>query len=289
MKTQQSPEWFAARKGRVTASKVGAILGIDPHRTREDVLRAMVREYHGAESEFTGNIATEYGTAMEEEARAFYELDTGVDVEPAFFERLGGWSGASPDGYLGDDGLIEIKCPYSRRDIDDPSEFLDLKDQPHYFAQMQWQMYVTGRGHCVFYQWAQGAQKLDVVQYDPDYVSEILPELRRFYKDYELAILTPDEHLEPITKTIDTDEARELLDAYDLAQEVAKTANKEANEIKKNLVALTGGKDATVHGRKLTRVVRKGRVAYSRVIKEHLPDLDLEPYRGKSSEHWRLS
>ena len=66
---QQSPEWFQARKGRVTGSMVGAILDIAPYMTRDQALRSMVRAYHGAPSEFTGNVATEYGNKNEEGAR----------------------------------------------------------------------------------------------------------------------------------------------------------------------------------------------------------------------------
>ena len=62
---QRSPEWFAQRKGRVTGSVAGAILGLNAHQSPDAILRRMVREYHGLESEFTGNIATEYGQLNE--------------------------------------------------------------------------------------------------------------------------------------------------------------------------------------------------------------------------------
>ena len=53
---QRTPAWYAARKGRVTGSSVGSILGLNPWATSDDVMRRMVREYHGAESEFKGNV-----------------------------------------------------------------------------------------------------------------------------------------------------------------------------------------------------------------------------------------
>ena len=79
---QRSEEWFAARKGRLTASSIGAVMGLDPYRGPEDVLRAMVRDHHGAESEFTGNVATEYGKFHEEGALFEYTLETGIEVDP---------------------------------------------------------------------------------------------------------------------------------------------------------------------------------------------------------------
>ena len=57
---QRSKEWFKARKGRVTGSMVGAVLNINPWMSANDAMRSMVRAFHGAESEFRGNIATEY-------------------------------------------------------------------------------------------------------------------------------------------------------------------------------------------------------------------------------------
>jgi len=73
---QGSDDWFNARVGRVTASNVGAILGLSPFRKRADVMRSTVREYHGVLSEFTGNVATEYGNLYEHLARADYQMAT---------------------------------------------------------------------------------------------------------------------------------------------------------------------------------------------------------------------
>ena len=74
MEQQRTEEWFEKRKGRITGSNVGAILGRSPFMKRKDVMRNMVREYHGYPSEFTGNIATNYGTHNEPIALADYEL-----------------------------------------------------------------------------------------------------------------------------------------------------------------------------------------------------------------------
>ena len=64
---QRSEEWFNIRKGRVTGSAVGAILGIAPFAKQADILRRMVRDWHKAPSEFVGNIATQWGTMNEDE------------------------------------------------------------------------------------------------------------------------------------------------------------------------------------------------------------------------------
>ena len=100
---QRSPEWFAARKNRITGSAVGAILGLSPYSTPDDVMRRMVREKFDAPSEFTGNVATEWGVANEAGAIKEYEMETGVTVKPAGFYTHMHWLGASPDGLVGDE------------------------------------------------------------------------------------------------------------------------------------------------------------------------------------------
>ena len=82
---QRSEEWFNIRKGRVTGSAVGAILGIAPFAKQADILRRMVRDWHKQPSEFIGNIATEWGTVNEAGALIEYEMVTGNKVEACAF------------------------------------------------------------------------------------------------------------------------------------------------------------------------------------------------------------
>lgn len=152
---QGSPEWHAARAGRATASRMGDIM-----RQTKNGRSAMRATYAGelvAErlsgvvdlSTFT-SAAMQRGIETEDKARAYYGFIH--DVEP---QRVGfvlhptiEWSGASPDRLVGNDGLIEIKCPNTATHIrtllgDDPID-------PDYVKQMQWQMACTGRQWCDF-------------------------------------------------------------------------------------------------------------------------------------------
>ncbi len=285
---QRTSAWFEARKGRVTASKVGAILGLDPHRNRDDVMRAMVRETLGEEREFTGNVATEWGTQMETEALAHFELETGLEVAPAPFVPCEDWAGASPDGYIDESTLLEIKCPYSRRDATSADDFLSIDEQPHYEAQIQMQLYATGRDKCYFFQFAPGATRLEVVEKRYSWLVQEMNLLRDFYADYLKELKKPEKHLAPLVQQITTPEALELLRKYDVLQEIQKGAKDQAEKIKARLIELAGGENAEIDGRKLTKVERKGSISYAKVVKEHLKGVDLEPYRGKSSEYWRL-
>lgn len=288
MLKQRSKEWFDARKGRVTGSNIGAILGVDPNRTPEDVLRMMVRSHHGAETEFKGDPATDWGTSNEDTARGFYEMDTGHTVAPAFFDTYKDALGASPDGYVGEEGLVEIKCPYGKREIEDQSEFLSIDDQPHYYAQMQIQMLCSRRSWCDFYQWAPKAQKLERVEFNLEWIKENAPKLRSFHNLYLSEIDNP-KHLEPLDtrKIVDDEHAISIVKEYHALKDQVKTLNAEASKLLSQLVTEYGQSQIGEH--KLTLVERKGSISYAKVIKDHIKDVDLEPYRGKSSSHWRLS
>jgi putative phage-type endonuclease len=145
---QRTDEWFAARLGKVTASKVSDVMskGVG----RETYMTYLIAEVLTTEraSSFT-NTAMEWGTATEPYARQAYEALNNLWVEEIGFaqhptiER----AGASPDGLVGDDGLIEIKCPNTATHLD---TLIDKTVPKKYINQMQFQMACTGRKWCDF-------------------------------------------------------------------------------------------------------------------------------------------
>lgn len=283
---QRSPEWFEARKGRVTGSAVGAILGMSPFVSADDVLRRMVREYHGAESEFTGNVATEYGTFHEDGAQFEYELETGSKVVACGFFGFEDWLGASPDGLVGDDGLIEIKCPFSQRESN-PPQFKVALDQPHYHAQMQIEMLCAERKWCDFWQWSQHGTKLERVYRDDDWLREHLPYLKEFHALY-LGELNNRAHLEPLRKELAGPHYSQMLEEYDDLTDAIERATERKKELLGEIVQACGERNAIINGRNLTLVQKEGAVSYAKAIKELCPGADLEPYRGKPSSYWVL-
>lgn len=284
---QRSPEWFQARIGRVTGSSVGAILGLSPYQTRADVLRAMVRAHHGAPSEFTGNVATAWGTAMEPQARADYEMDTCQDVEEAGFVTFEDWLGASPDGYVGKEGLVEFKCPYGIRN-DNPPKFKTLAEQPYYYAQIQVQLFVTYKGWCHFHQWTPFGSEWALVERDNDWLATNIPALRQFHAEY-LSELDNEDHLAPLRVTVDTPEAHKLVAEYDQLAEAIGLAEERKKEVLGLLVGLAGDQNAEVAGRKLTKVQKAGAVSYKKALDHFAPKADTSAFKGKPSSYWQLS
>ena len=282
---QRSPEWFAARKGRLTASQVGAALGLAPYQSKDDCLRALVRSMHDMPSEFEGNIATEYGTNNEELARAAFEMETGNTVKPAPFVPFEEWSGASPDGYIEPDGLLEIKCPFGLRKDPNPV-FKSIDDQPNYYAQIQMQLHITAREWCAFWQWSNHGSMLEIVTYNAGWIAENLPKLKAFWFQAYHADFA--EYEGPKRKVIDTPESARLITEYDELRDAIDNAEALKKDIVARLVEMSDGRDALVSGRNLTLVKRAGSVAYAKALKDLLPDADLEPYRGKPSQSWQV-
>jgi len=287
---QRTPEWHAARKGRVTASMVGAILGHSPHMDRDDAMRRMVRDWHDAPPEFTGNVATEYGTFHEEGALAEYRMETGNTVEAVGFIPREDWAGCSPDGLVGLVGGVEIKCPFGKRKMQPGDAFKPLEEQPHYFDQVQFSLWVCERAWWDFYQWAPGGfSKLERVTPDAAWRSRNLPKLRAFWEDFLAERENPEPHLEPKRAVVDTPEAARLIAEYDDLCEAIERATERRKEVMDMIVGMAGERDALVAGRKLTRVEKAGAVSYAKALKAYAPDADLEPFRGKPSSHWRLT
>jgi putative phage-type endonuclease len=283
---QRTKEWFEARAGRITASSVGAILGHAPYATRDDVMRRMVREYHGAPTEFEGNIATEYGTRNEAGALTEYMMETGNAVEAVGFIKCDDWGGCSPDGLItNSDKGLEIKCPFGLRKDEVPT-FKTLAEQPHYYDQVQFSMYVAGKVFWDFYQWSPRGTKLETVSWDGDWMDENLPKLRQFYAEYLAEREEPAIHLEPKRPIIDTPEAHRIMAEYDQICDALDRAEERKKELLADMVKIAGEKNVVFAGRKLTKIEKAGAIAYGKAVKALMPDADLEPYRGKPSSYW---
>jgi putative phage-type endonuclease len=286
---QRTEAWFAARKGRITASRVGAILGNSPHGDRETVMRAMVREWHGAEPEFTGNMATEYGTFHEAGAMVEYQMETGNAVTTEGFVTREDWAGCSPDGLIGLTGGLEIKCPFGKRKMGEGDTFKPLADQPHYHDQVQFSLWVCERAWWDFFQWAPGKTMLETVKPCSKWRAKALPILRQFHAEYlHEREHNAAQHLEPKRLFVDTPEAHRLMAEYDELAEAIENAKAKQEEVRARIIALAQDRSATIAGRNVTKIETAGRVAYAKAIAELLPDADLSKWRGKPSTSWRI-
>lgn len=150
---QGSPEWFSARAGRVTASRVADIVAktkSGPSASRANYMAQLIAErLTGETAESFSSAAMQHGTDTEPQARAAYQFEANTRViEIGFVNHPTiGWTGASPDGLVGDDGLVEIKCPNTATHID---TLLGATVPSKYVTQIMWQLACTGRAWCDF-------------------------------------------------------------------------------------------------------------------------------------------
>ena len=153
MMDQGSEAWFQVRVGKVTASRVADILAKTKSgysTSRDNYMAQLVCErLTNQKAESFTNAAMQHGTETEPLARAAYEALKDVLVDEVGFvpHPTIAMAGASPDGLVNDDGLIEIKCPNTATHID---TLLNQSVPTKYFTQMQFQMACTGREWCDF-------------------------------------------------------------------------------------------------------------------------------------------
>lgn len=153
MIVQGSKEWFEQRRGKVTASRmadVTARIKSGWGASRANYMAQLIAErLTGEIVETYSNAMMQWGTDTEPYARDAYQFHADVTVEPAGFvdHPTIAMSGASPDGLVGVDGLVEIKCPNTSTHIE---TLLGGSVPGKYLAQMQWQMACTGRLWCDF-------------------------------------------------------------------------------------------------------------------------------------------
>ena len=150
---QGTREWLLRRAGKVTASRIADLMARTKTgwgASRANYAAELVAErLTGEPAERFTNAAMQWGTTTEPEARAAYAFHCDADVvEVGFVEHPGiGMAGASPDGLVGTDGLVEIKCPNTATHID---TLLKGAIPEKYRLQMLWQMACTGRAWCDF-------------------------------------------------------------------------------------------------------------------------------------------
>lgn len=173
---QGSEEWLSMRLGKVTASRVKDVLtkgrGNAPSKTAESYMMELIAEMLTGESKpFFENDAMRWGTETEPQARSMYEVNNDfVTVREVAFVEHNEYVGISPDGLVGDDGLLEIKCPNTTTQI---KRALSDDYSADYKAQIQMQLWVTERDWC------------DFVSFDPRLDCNASYLQQRVYRDEE--------------------------------------------------------------------------------------------------------
>lgn len=172
---QGSPEWHAYRCGRVTASRVKDVVsktakGEWGAKRRDYAAELICERLTGVKAAGYTDALMQWGIDTEPQAREVYALVHDVEVTQVgtVEHPTLAWSCASPDGLVGTDGLVEIKCPKTATHLD---TLQDEKIPGEYLKQMMWQMACTGRAWC------------DYVSFDPRLPGEMQLYVQRVHRD----------------------------------------------------------------------------------------------------------
>jgi len=194
---QGSDEWLQMRLGKVTASRVADVIkkgrGSSVSQTAKSYMAELIAEALTGESKpFFENDAMKWGTETEPQARSTYEVNNGfVTVKEVAFVEHNEFIGISPDGLVGEDGLLEVKCPNTTTQI---KRALSDDYSSDYKAQIQMQLWVTERKWCDFVSFD---PRLDCaagylqqrVERDEEYIEEMKEKVYKFVEEMNKSII----------------------------------------------------------------------------------------------------
>lgn len=191
---QYSPEYWQARRGVPTASHGKDLLTperLQPSKSQDTYINQLIAEVFDDKYPRTDEFATsamKNGTIMEPECRNFYEWDTGCKVTQVGFcltdDRR---YGCSPDGFVGDDGGLEIKSPHPKTHV---GYLRDKRVPPEYLLQIHWSLLVTGRKWWDFVSYCPGTALPPLrIRVEPDAITRVMEgALNDFCDKYQKAL-----------------------------------------------------------------------------------------------------
>jgi len=236
VKAQRTADWYTQRQTRVTASKFGVLCKrrtMEPPETMDKLVHNTLNP-----GKFTSP-ATDYGTKNESKARDEYVVTTGNFVsETGFWTRSETpWMGGSPDGLVTDrkskeNGLLEIKCPYSARSMTikqynesykssylepQPNGLFKLKRNHNYYYQIQGCLYLLNMNWCDFVVWTEKDIHIERINRDQPFIDSMIPKLAELYCRFLLPSLASGSHRDSVptykllSKQVYTEKFKSLL------------------------------------------------------------------------------
>ncbi|KAJ8964211.1 hypothetical protein NQ314_005040 [Rhamnusium bicolor] len=188
---RDDPLWYEERRKRLTASNFGRIYKLLDTTDRKTVVKDLLH------SNFTGNVYTRYGNDNELKAIKDFEKILGQCVVSCglFIHQDYPFLAASPDGLIGENAIVEVKCPYKAKDLSPEDAikqkqiqyasfengFLSLKRSDKYYYQVQGELFVTGREFCYFIVWTPFGLAYEKILKDEDCWNKMFPKLEDFY------------------------------------------------------------------------------------------------------------
>lgn len=273
---QGCPEWHALRKTKITATDASVIMGASHWKTRIQLYNEKLSD----DEPMQPNERMQRGIDLEPIARDSFIMQTGVFIVPMVIVK--DWAMASLDG-ISQNGqcVVEIKCPGQK----DHAVALSGKVPDHYYPQLQHQMYVCDVDSMCYFSF-DGVDGVSVmVKRDNDYIAKMIEEEKRFYEC--IMNKTPPEPGED--DYIERDDVlwSECAMRWKSVTNSIKELEKSEEDLRKQLIFLSGESNTKGGGISLYQIQRKGNVDYAKI--PQLKGVDLDLYRKGSINSWRIT
>lgn len=273
---QGTPEWLALRKTKITATDASVIMGASHWKTRIQ----LYNEKLSNDAPIPPNERMLRGTELEPIARGLFNLTTGLETKPAVLVK--DWLMASLDGLdYASGSIVEIKCPGDK----DHATAVKGKVPDHYYPQLQHQIYVSDVPMAYYFSFDGVDGVIVEVPRDDKYIEKMLVEERKFYDC--LLKQTPPEPTEGDYIEREDSLWIECATRWRSVTDSIKALEKEEEEIRKQLVFLSGESNTKGAGISLCQVQRKGNVEYAKI--PELKGVNLDLYRKGSINTWRIT
>ncbi len=273
---QGTPEWLALRKTKITATDSCVIMGANPWKTRIQLYNEKILDSNNT---FV-NERMKRGTDLEPIARELFSIQTGIEMKPAVVVK--DWAMASLDG-LSPCGrfALEIKCPGN----EDHAIALSGKVPNKYYPQCQKIYYVNDVDICYYYSFDGADGVIVEVKRDQNYIDKMVKEELQFFKC--LQNRTPPEPEESDYIYREDDLWKQYATQWTTLVQEMKEMEKIEEELRKQLIFLSGESNSKGAGISLCQVRRKGNIDYSKITE--LQGIDLEKYRKPTTDAWRIT
>jgi putative phage-type endonuclease len=273
---QGTSEWFDLRKSKITATDAVAIMGVSPWKTKYQL-------YQEKKSNSTPSFVNEgmkSGIELEPLARSLFVLKTGLFVEPKVVVK--DWAMASLDGIdPSNKHVVEIKCSGEKYH----QLAMQGKIPDHYYPQLQHQMYVCDVESMDYFSF-DGIDGITVkVKRDEEYIAKMIEEELKFFEC--LKNNTPPENEKADYIERNDSLWQQCASKWISVSESLKELEKEEQQLREQLIFLSGESNTKGAGISLCQVQRKGNIDYSKI--PELSSIDLEKFRKKSTSSWRIT
>jgi len=276
---QGTEEWLAWRSKGIGGSDVPIIMGVSPYKTPHQLWE---EKTNPTPPKSEDNYIFRIGHEMEPKARALYEIQTGIIAPPCLVKRKDKeWQRASLDGRSASGVTVEIKYTGNGEKWELAGKGM-IPDM--YYPQVQWQLYITGDHRADYV--AYNGEEIRIISIQPDvsYIKRMADQVEKFYKLIENKI--PPELSDKDYLIIRDKELQGWGKEYKKYKERSVKAAQMAEEFKSKIMESALIKEHTrcrFSGVKINTVNRKGNVDYKKLLKENLPDIDVDQYRKKST------